>query len=111
MERPPTHGTIEKLSENLWWVEGSLPRMSLKRAMTVARRRDGKLVVHSAIALDEACMAQIDAFGEVAFLVVPSPYHRLDSAGVQEAMPQCSRVRAERGARPGGREGGGRRVL
>src|SRR6266542_7018228 len=41
------HDPIEKLAENLWRVRGSLPRMTLKRVMTVARLDDGRLVVHS----------------------------------------------------------------
>ena len=38
------HGPTQKLAENLWWVQGSLRGMSLKRVMTAARRTDGKLV-------------------------------------------------------------------
>ena len=43
------HGPIERLAENLWWVQGDLPGMSLKRVMTVARLDDRRLVIHSAI--------------------------------------------------------------
>ncbi len=50
------HGPAEPLAENLWRVEGALPGMSLRRVMTVAKRTDGRLVVHSAIALEEGAM-------------------------------------------------------
>src|SRR6185369_957046 len=77
MVRP--HGPIEKLASNLWRVQGSVPNMSLKRVMTIARRDDGGLVIHSAVAPDEPSMTEIETWGKPTFLVVPSPYHRLDA--------------------------------
>jgi hypothetical protein len=47
--------------------------------MTVVRLHTGELVIFSAIALDEAGMAELEAFGRPAFLVVPSERHRLDA--------------------------------
>ena len=44
-----SHEPIVRLAENLWWVRGALPGMSLKRTMTVARRADGSLVIHNGI--------------------------------------------------------------
>lgn len=73
------HRPIEKLSPRVWRVEGDLPNMPLKRVMTVIRLRDGRLVVHNAIALEEAAMAEIERFGEVAFVIVPNAYHRIDA--------------------------------
>ena len=35
------HRPIEKLTENLWRVEGDVPGMPLKRVMTVGKRSDG----------------------------------------------------------------------
>ncbi len=72
------HEPIERLEDNLWRVEGTLPNMPLKRVMTVARLASGELVVHSPIALDAGAMAKLDAFGRVAFIVVPNGWHRLD---------------------------------
>lgn len=63
----------------MWRVEGDLPNMPLKRVMTVFRLADGRLVVHNAIALEEAAMAEIERFGEVAFVIVPNAYHRIDA--------------------------------
>jgi len=55
------HGELEQLAENLWWTWGSVPRLSLRRSMVVARRRDGKLVIHNAVALDERGMKELEA--------------------------------------------------
>ncbi len=73
------HGAIEKLEENLWWVRGSLPGMALKRVMTLVRLDDGRIIIHSAIALDDASMAEIEAWGSPSVLLVPNGYHRLDA--------------------------------
>ena len=53
------HGPIVKLAENLWWVSGSVPNMTLRRTMAVVRLRDGDLLLHSAIAMDEAAMREL----------------------------------------------------
>jgi hypothetical protein len=92
------HGPIEKLSENLWWVQGSLKGMSLKRVMVIARLNDGRLVIHNGIALEEAAMAEIEAFGKPAFLVVPNQGHRLDAPAYKRRYPSLT-VIAPKGAR------------
>ena len=81
------HGPIVKLAENLWWVQGSLPGMTLKRTMSVARLADGRLVIHNGIALDEAGMRELEAFGSPAFLLVPSGIHRLDAPAYKARYP------------------------
>ena len=92
------HGPIERLADNLWSVTGALRGMSLERVMAVARRSDGKLVIHSAIAMDEDRMRELEALGEPAFLVVPSRAHRLDAPAYKTRYPSI-RVFAPRGAR------------
>ena len=57
------HGKIEKLEENLWRVDGTLPGGGPPRVMTIARLRDGRLVIHGAIALDDASMKELEALG------------------------------------------------
>jgi hypothetical protein len=92
------HGPIVKLAENLWWVEGALPGTTIPRAMTVAKRADGRLVIHSAIAMGDASMRELEAFGEPAFLVVPSRLHRLDAPRFKARYPAI-RVLAPKGSR------------
>lgn len=72
------HGPLEKLSERLWRVEGDVPGVPMKRVMTIAKRANGDLVLHNAIALADKEMAEIEALGPVKTLVIPNGYHRLD---------------------------------
>jgi hypothetical protein len=92
------HGPIEKLAENLWWVQGSLKGMSLKRVMVIVRLNDGRLVIHNGIALEEGAMKEIEAFGTPAYLVVPNPGHRLDAPAYKRRYPSLTVV-APKGAR------------
>ncbi len=92
------HGPIEKLADNLWRVTGALPGMSLERTMVIARLRSGELVIHNAIAMDEASMKEIEAWGTPAFIVVPNGGHRLDAPAFKKRYP-TAKVMAPRGSR------------
>jgi hypothetical protein len=92
------HEPIVRLAENLWWVRGTLPRISLKRVMTIARLGDGRLVIHNGIALDATAMREIEAWGTPAVLIVPNGLHRQDAAAYKRRYPGL-RVLAPRGAR------------
>jgi hypothetical protein len=81
------HGPIERLAENIWWVQGSLPGMSLKRSMVIVRLNDGRLVIHNGIALDLAAMNEIEGWGTPAFLIVPNGGHRLDAPAYKARYP------------------------
>jgi len=92
------HGRLEQLAENLWWTWGSLPGMSLKRSMVLAKRSDGDLVIHNAIALDQAGMRELEAIGEPRYLIVPNAGHRLDAPAFKKRYPRIQ-VFAPRGGR------------
>ncbi len=92
------HEPIVTFSDNLLWVRGALPGMSLKRVMVVVRLAEGQLLIHNGIALDEASMAEIERFGKPAFLVVPSGIHRLDAPAYKKRYPAL-RVFTPRGSR------------
>ncbi len=81
------HGPIERLESNLWSVTGSLPGMALKRVMALIRLDDGRLVIHSAIALEDEAMAEIEAWGTPAILLVPNSFHRLDAPAYVARYP------------------------
>jgi hypothetical protein len=83
------HGPLERLSDNLWRVQGALPGMSLERVMTVVRRADGSLLLHSPIALADAQLAELEALGPIAVLVVPNAGHRLDSPAYKQRYPEA----------------------
>ncbi len=92
------HGPIEHLAENLWRVQGSVPWMTLERVMTVVRRDDGSLLLHSAIALEDRAMDELEGLGTPAWLVVPGRYHRLDAPKYKARYPKL-RVYTPRASR------------
>lgn len=81
------HGPLEQLADNLWRVEGALPGMSLRRTMTVVRRADGTLLLHSPIALEQPAQQQLEALGTIAVMVVPNAGHRLDAPAYKARYP------------------------
>jgi len=83
-----SHGPIQRLAENIWWVQGALPGMSLKRSMVIVRLSDGRLVIHNGIALEPASMQEIERWGEPAFLIVPNGGHRLDAPAYKARYPE-----------------------
>jgi hypothetical protein len=81
------HGPIEQLAGNLWRVEAPLKSPPIPRVMAVARRADGDLVVHSAIALGDADMDRLDALGPVRWVLVPNGFHRIDAPAFNRRYP------------------------
>jgi hypothetical protein len=94
------HGKLTRVNERIATVVGKLemPLMELPRRMTVARTNTGGLVIFSAIALDEPGMAELEALGTPAFLVVPSLRHRLDAPGYAQRYPGITVVAPRAGA-------------
>jgi hypothetical protein len=84
------HGKLERVQDNMLSVTGLLnmpPMGQVTRRMTVVRLADGRLVIYSAIALDEPQMKALEAFGTPAFLVVPGPIHRMDAKIWKDRYP------------------------
>jgi hypothetical protein len=81
------HGPLLTLADNLLWVQGAIPGMSLKRSMVVVRLGDGRLVIHNGIALEAEKMAELERFGTPAFLIVPNGGHRLDAPAYKQRYP------------------------
>jgi len=105
------HGDLVQLEENLWSVTGEfdIPFNPLKRVMTIARREDGTLVLHGLMALDDVRQKQVEALGEIKYLIAPSGYHRLDAGRYRERYPNAklyapaaSRARVEKIAKVDG---------
>lgn len=92
------HGPLEKLSDRVWRLQGSLEGMPLQRVMTIARRSDETLVVHNPICVEDGVQAEIERLGTIATLVVPNGWHRLD-AKVFHARYPAARVICPPGAR------------
>ena len=98
------HGKLSEIDDNILTVVGQLhmPLTDLPRRMTVVRLKDGRLVIFSAISLDEDEMASLERYGRPAFLIVPSDIHRLDAKvwydrypSMQVITPEGSRAKVE----------------
>jgi len=81
------HGPLERVADNLWRVSGAVPGMTLRRTMTVVRRADGSLLLHSPIALDETRQRELEALGPIQVIVVPNAGHRLDAPAYKARYP------------------------
>src|SRR5258706_6549816 len=94
------HGKLTAIEDNMLTVVGEIPMAvgDMERRMTVVRLRDGRLVVFSAVALDEEEMRALEEFGAPAFLIVPNDPHRLDSKIWKDRYPGM-RVIAPKGSR------------
>jgi hypothetical protein len=94
------HSKFLAIDDNVLTVTGDIhmPLMDLPRRMTVVRLDDSRLVVYSAIALDEDEMAWLETYGRPAFLIVPSDKHRLDAKIWKDRYPEIQVVAPE-GAR------------
>jgi hypothetical protein len=98
------HGELQTLDDNILTAEGEVgtPAGTLPRRMTIVRTRDRRLIIFSAVAMDEASMARIEAFGEPTFLIVPNNHHRLDASifkirypGLTVVTPEGAREKVE----------------
>jgi hypothetical protein len=83
------HGKLTRINERIVAVVGELkmPLLELPRRMTAVRLSSGDLAIFSAIALREPDMAELEAFGRPAFLIVPSERHRLDAPAYAQRYP------------------------
>jgi hypothetical protein len=99
------HSKLTAIEDDILTVVGDIPMpvANMKRRMTVVRLRGGRLVIFSAVALDEEEMHALENFGEPAFLIVPNDHHRLDSKiwkdrypAMQVITPQGAREEVEK---------------
>ncbi len=81
---------IQKVEENLRTVDGDIriPGGVFPRKMTLVRLADGRVVIHSAVALDEADMHEIEGWGQPAFCIIPNQRHRLDAPAFKQRYPK-----------------------
>lgn len=92
-----SHESVLQLDEHLWTVQGVVPKTPLGRRMTIARKENGGLVLHSPVALDLAAMGQVDDLGPVEEILIPSALHRMDAARFAARYPDA-RVLCPQGA-------------
>jgi hypothetical protein len=95
------HGKLKRLEHDLLSVSGTMnmpPMGEVTRRMTIVRLADGKLVIYSAISLDEVEMNALESYGTPAYLVVPGDIHRMDAKPWKDRYPSL-KVIAPAGAR------------
>jgi len=95
------HGKLKRLEHNLLSVTGTMnmpPMGQVPRRMTIVRLRDGRLIIYSAISLDEVEMNALESYGTPAFLIVPGDIHRMDAKPWKDRYPAL-KVIAPAGAR------------
>lgn len=94
------HGPVTHFDDDIATVQGdlSMPLGHFPRRMTVVRLGDERLVVFSAIALEDHEMQWLERWGRPAFLVVPSALHRIDAKAWKDRYPSM-RVITPPGAR------------
>jgi hypothetical protein len=80
------HSAIEKLSENLWTVENTVPGAPMSRRMCIVKRSDGALMFFHAIPLDEAALAEVKGWGEPKYLVIAHDQHGIDADAFQKKL-------------------------
>jgi len=75
------HGRLSRIDDNLLSVVGDLPMPlgEFPRRMTVCRLKDSRLIIFSAIALDDREMVALEDFGIPTYLIVPNDIHRMDA--------------------------------
>ena len=80
------HDPIQELAPGLWHVTGTLP--VAPREMVIYKLADSSLLIHSAIALDEAGIAQLESLGTPKIMVVPNRIHRIDARVYKQRYPE-----------------------
>jgi len=87
----PMASALRSLAPNLWAAERRFRNgpFELGARMTVVRLRNGGLVLHSAVELDQALRAELDALGEVRAVVAPNRHHHLFAADYPTGYPNA----------------------
>lgn len=99
MDQVLPHSPLQKLSNDLWIIEGTLPHKNpLPRNMLIFRTQDEELWIHSPIAVNDKTIEEIKALGIPKWIVVPNDMHRLDANTWKETFPEA-RVVCPRAAR------------
>ena len=95
------HGKLKRLEHNLLSVSGTMnmpPMGAVTRRMTIVRLADRRLIIYSAISLDEKEMEALLSYGTPAYLIVPGDIHRMDAKPWKDRFP-AMKVIAPAGAR------------
>jgi hypothetical protein len=87
---------LVQLDDALWVAAAPLSFLGLHLGtrMTIIRRPDGGLIVHSPIALDDALRGAVESLGPVRCVIAPNLYHHLYAGDWASAFPDARLVGA-----------------
>lgn len=83
---------LNKVDENIWNLEGDEVKMFMipfHTRMTIIRLSDGKLWLHSPIALNNERLNSVKQLGEVSYIVAPNIFHHLFIGGWLKQFPSA----------------------
>lgn len=82
---------LQKFADGVWIASAPQKFLGweLGTRMTVLQLRDGSLVIHSPIALDDALKSEIDTIGRVGHIVAPNLFHHLYAGDAAKAFPEA----------------------
>lgn len=83
------YGKLKALSEDLWIVDGEWEGSPLKRRMTVVRLPERRLLIHSAIAMRDEDLRELESLGTVSWVVVPNSFHGSEAGEYLNRFPQA----------------------
>ncbi|HBU96603.1 DUF4336 domain-containing protein [Thalassospira lucentensis] len=88
--------TLKPVGDNIWIVDGPVigfqylgMKLPFSTRMTVVRLANNKLFIHSPIRLSDQLRAEIDALGDVRFLIAPNTIHYAGVPDWQKAYPNA----------------------
>lgn len=85
--------TLKPIADNIWIADGPAAcfyGVDFPTRMTVIRLPDGRLWLHSPIAMTPSLCAEIEALGSVAFLIAPNNIHYLSVAAWKAHYPETT---------------------
>lgn len=83
---------LERIADDVWGQETDLVMpggMKLPSRATIVRLADGRLLVHSPLAIDAEVAREIDALGDVRFLVAPNCVHWMFLKAAKARYPKA----------------------
>ena len=83
------HGPLAFIDDGLFIVEGRWKKSPFERKMTVFLLSNGELAVHSAIAMNPAGMAALEAIGRPSWILVPNRLHASEAGWYAERYPSA----------------------
>lgn len=80
---------LQAIAPNLWHLQHGFSALGIgiTSRMTVVRFADGRLWLHSPVPLSAPVREQLDALGQVAFIVAPNKVHHLFAGAAARAYP------------------------